>query len=363
MSLPSDPPRQTSAIDVVPDGTTEFPHAVYLAGPPPSSGGPPAKYLVAAAGPRASSPTYEFFHQLEIGRDEEGRTPSPGQLLLRCAHVSFRHCMITQSAEGRVFVRDLSRNGTRLNGRRLLPNVESEIQLGQIIDLGAGAQFVLGGDAATSEKKLSGPQKRTSVEPHLTLATVLVGDIRDYTVLVREAPSTALQQSVSRVFERLTASVEQLGGTVKEFPGDAVLAFWEGGVGGGQAVAACRAAIELDRLARRIATDRSVWTLENFPLKMDWALATGSVVIDSFGGDTPIGLSMVGEPVVMACRLEKFANDQVGRVLVCSGTRQMAATALRLSGGEPLDFVDLGPMQAKGFDRPENVFALQLPES
>ena len=49
------------------------------------------------------------------------------------------------------------------------------------------------------------------------------GDIRDYTVLVRRVLSPVLQRSVSRVFEILTSEVIALGGTVKEYPGDAVL--------------------------------------------------------------------------------------------------------------------------------------------
>lgn len=328
---------------------------------PPRPGGPPAKCLVAISRAAVPEGAYEFFDQIEIGRDDDGREPMPGQLLVRAAHVSGRHCIVTQDAQGRCFVRDVSRNGTRVNGRRLMPNVESEIQLGQTLDLGGGVQFALHGEPATGPRKAA-PAKRTSVETQLTLATVLVGDIRDYTVLVRAAPSAELQQSVSRVFQRLTALVEAQGGTMKEFPGDAVLAFWEGGVDGQQAVSACRAALRLDELARQIANDRSIWTLADFPLKMDWALATGSVVIDSFGGDTPMGLSMVGEPIVLACRLEKFANDQTGRILTCPSTRQMATRAMRLSPGPPLSFVDLGLMQAKGFDRPDSVFALQVPE-
>ena len=67
-----------------------------------------------------------------------------------------------------------------------------------------------------------------------SIATVLVGDIRDYTLLVRRAPPAALQQSVNRVFETLNAAVTRHQGTVKEYQGDAVLAFWEGDFNGEQ---------------------------------------------------------------------------------------------------------------------------------
>ena len=51
---------------------------------------------------------------LEVG-------PGPGLLLVRDPIVSFRHCVVSQTPEGHCFVRDVSRNGTRLDGRRLVP--------------------------------------------------------------------------------------------------------------------------------------------------------------------------------------------------------------------------------------------------
>lgn len=85
------------------------------------------------------------------------------------------------------------------------------------------------------------------------------------------------------------------------------------------------------------------------------ALATGPVIIDSFGGSHRTGLSMIGEPVVLAFRLEKFANDETGPILACPATKAMAA--------DHFEFLDLGARQAKGFDRPDHVFALTIDAS
>ena len=345
--------------------TAEHPSPLLRFVPPPSVGGP-IKHLVLYSGPASALKRYPLLAQLEIGRDEEDRAATPGLLLVRSTSVSWRHCIITQTPEGQCFVRDVSRNGTRLDGRRLVPNMEAEIRVGQTLDLGAGIQFVLQGEA-TGEVPILATRGRTETAPKLGLATVLVGDIRDYTVMVRKAPAAELQQSVSRVFDVLTTSVVEFGGTVKEFPGDAILSFWEGTFRGRMALSACRAAVELDRLARRIAADTSIWALRDFPLKMDWALATGEVSIDSFGGTTTMGLSMVGEPVVLACRIEKFATDRTGSILACPATREMVGRATREPAApgakkpaETLEFVDLGAMQAKGFDHPDHVYALKV---
>jgi adenylate cyclase len=290
-----------------------------------------------------------FYDRLEIGRDDGGGAERPGVLLVADGTVSRSHCMLTRSLEGRWFVRDTSRNGTRLDGRRLVPNVEVELRPGQTLSLGEHAEFVVIFDRAGGMS--AEVEGGTLPVPSRAVVTVLVGDIRDYTVLVRRAPSPEVQQSVARVFRVLTDAVGAEGGTTKEFQGDALVAFWEGTLVGEQAIAACRAAIRLDGLAQQLASDPSVWAVTSFPLRIDWALASGAVLIDSFGGHRPAGLSMIGEAPILAFRLEKFATDETGRILVCPTTKAMACSSFR--------FRDLGLMTAKGFDRPDHVFALE----
>ncbi len=315
---------------------------------PPSNGNSP-RYLT-LAGPGAER--FTFYDQIEIGREVGGRERAPGLLLIPDPTVSRRHCVVTQTAGGRCLIRDLSRNGTRLNGRRMVPNVEYPIEIGDSFAVTSSYEFVLGSDEQPRAQTRPPTAMATIGMAETTIATVLVGDIRDYTVLVRRAPSGELQQSVSRVFETLSRVVGQQGGTVKEFQGDAIMAFWEGSLTGEQAASACRAAIVLDRVARRIADDPEIWNVGDFRLQMDWALATGTVSIDAFGGTERAGLSLIGEPVVLAFRIEKFCDDETGRIIVCPTTRAMAGPDFR--------FRDLGEKLAKGFDRPERVYALQF---
>ena len=328
---------------------------------PPMSAGP--RYLEPAQGHAsrscvlvwrrgtAAERRYVFFDQVQIGRDVGGSPLLPGVLLIDEPTVSRRHCVVRLAPDGRCFARDVSRNGTRLDGRRMVPNLDIEIRPGQTLTIGAGTEFVLEGERVASLAPEAAAEGRTTHVPGSSIATVLVGDIRDYTVLVRRAPRLELQQSVSRVFDVLNRSVTKYQGTVKEYQGDAILAFWEGELLGKQAVGACAAALALDRLAQAVAADRSVWQLEEFPLRMDWALATGPVALDSFGGVQVTGLSLIGEPVVLAFRLEKFATDATGRILTCPITKGMASHKFR--------FRDLGLMHAKGFDEPDQVFALE----
>lgn len=316
--------------------------------PPASQPGRVPLVLIAGKG-TADEQRFPFYDEIEVGRDD-GRPGPPGALLVADPTISRRHCVVAHRADGRCYVRDVSRNGTRLEGRRLVPNIEVELRPGQILAVCSDLELMLEGDVPMMAHDDQPSAGGTMAMPASVFATLLVGDIRNYTVLVRRAPSSVLQSSVNHVFDVLSRAVTQLGGTVKEYQGDALVAFWEGRAGGAQVSAACHAALELDRIARRVAADQNVWQVEDFPLEMDFALATGPVMIDSIGGSRPTGLSMIGEPIVLAFRLEKFANDKLGRILTCRVTRQMAGPQFR--------FRDLGDMKAKGFDKADRVFAL-----
>jgi len=312
-------------------------------------GGAPDKSmcLVADEGTPAEV-SFPLANEIEIGRDQPGRDAA-GVLLIDDPTVSYRHCVLALLPDGRCTVRDLSRNGTRIDGRRLLPNIEVDIHPGQVLELGSAHRFVLAGKAPVADPENA--EGRTVSATGTVIATVLVGDVRDYTVLVRKGPQAEVQRCVNRVFDVLAAAVARLGGTMKEHQGDAIFAFWEGDLRGSQAVAACAAALDLDRIAVELGSDSDVWSLRGLFLRMDWALATGPVRIDTLGGAHPTGLSMIGDAVPLAFRLEKFADEQTGRILACPVTCAMAK--------RKFVFRDLGERTPKGFDRPCRVFALE----
>jgi class 3 adenylate cyclase len=73
-------------------------------------------------------------------------------------------------------------------------------------------------------------------------------------------------------------------------------------------------------------------------------------MISGYGSEGALGLSMVGETVVLAFRIEKFADDSTGRVIACPITRNMAS--------EAFEFRNIGSKKAKGFDNSHELFSL-----
>ena len=308
----------------------------------------PGKWLVVdgAAGPEE---VFLFFDRIEIGRFNEKKLGLAGHLGVQDPTVSSRHCVITQEPDGRCYVRDMSRNGTRLDGRRLTPNLATEIMVGQELSIGRVLCLRLDGQAPEFAA-VDDPSTDTFGVGEMSTVTVLVGDIRNYTTLVRMAGTADVQQSVNRVFQHIEHEVEAHGGTLKELQGDALFGFWEKNPDECQACNACRAALSLKKLVAKLAADPAVWNVGGHPLAMDFALATGLVTISGYGSDGALGLSMVGESVVLAYRIEKFANKKTGPIIVCPVTQRLARDEFK--------FKDLGEHTAKGFDTAHHLFSL-----
>jgi len=308
----------------------------------------PGKWLV-ADGVDGPGEVFLFFDRIEIGRFSDKKQGLVGHLGVQDPTVSSRHCVITQEPDGRCFVRDMSRNGTRLDGRRLTPNMTTEITVGQELSFGRALKLRLDGEPPEFAD-LEEPSTDTFGVGELTTVTVLVGDIRNYTTLVRMAGTADLQTSVNRVFESIEREVVALGGTVKELQGDALFAFWEKNSHECHACQACQAALNLKQLVSRLAADPAVWNVGGHPLAMDFALATGLVTISGYGSDGALGLSMVGESVVLAYRIEKFANKSTGPIIVCPITKRLAQDHFK--------FKDLGEHTPAGFETTHHLFSL-----
>jgi adenylate cyclase len=311
----------------------------------------PAQLILARG--TASEQVFPFVSEIEVGRRSAPEGSAITRVVLADPVVSSRHCIITQIDSGRFFIRDVSLNGTRVDGKRLVPNVEFALEPGQTVQVGDYLLTLWA--ASTDDPTTFGTSEHTMLVPGLLTVTVIVGDIRGYTALSQTANSADVHRSVRNVFSALESVVWRHGGTLKEYQGDAIFAFWEEKPDGRgmQAIEACSAALALRDEAQRLANDSSLWLFPDFPLALDWALATGSVTLASMGGHRPTGLSMVGDVVNLAFRLEKLADGTEFSIIACHNTYALAR--------ERFDFVDLGEVTVKGRTGSERIYALRGP--
>jgi adenylate cyclase len=298
--------------------------------------------------------TVPFHRQIVVGRPTGPNTQSEAHMPIEEPTVSRRHCVVRQSSRGEFFVRDESTNGTRVDGRRLFPKTEVQIDQGTTITVAEGHWAVLEIGRATEEAEdgsVTMFDQTSLAGPTETEVAILVGDVANYTTLNQQFPAGDVAACVQRVFADLEKVITEFQGTVKEYQGDAVFAFWEfePSAPDQHAVRACRCALVLQERVALLADDPDAWIFQDrFPLRMEWAITTGIVAINPFGRERP-GLNMVGDAVNYAFRLEKLAGEQLGTILLSQSTEARVRDTLELR--------DIGEHSVEG--RPaEVVFAL-----
>jgi adenylate cyclase len=139
-------------------------------------------------------------------------------------------------------------------------------------------------------------------------AVIWFCDLRGFTALGDRLPAAELVATLDRYFELVAAPIEEHGGEVLKFVGDAVLAVFpcEGDpakAAAGAWRAAGKVLSELDRLA---------------PLKMGIALHVGEVLYGNIGGRSRLDFTVIGPAVNEASRVEALCKD-LGTPLLATG--------------------------------------------
>ena len=153
---------------------------------------------------------------------------------------------------------------------------------------------------------------------------------------------------------RMAQVVSKHGGTLDKFIGDAVLVFFGDPESNGVAedAAACvwmalemkEAIVELNRewLAKGIR--------QGFEVRM--GISTGFATVGNFGSDERMDYTIIGKQVNLANRLQAAA--QAGEILIGQETWLLVRDVFRC--------VAKKPVQAKGFERPIQTYAVMGPE-
>ena len=151
------------------------------------------------------------------------------ELVIKDANASRRHAEIRRVSVGRFRLFDIgSANGTWINGRRVTS--PKQLKDGDEISIGAvKLRFVapagLEQSQELSQSSASGAS-RTRLSMRNETILVLVSDIRNYTGMSEALPAQELSSLVSDWFRDASKIIEDNGGTIDKFIGDAVMAYW-----------------------------------------------------------------------------------------------------------------------------------------
>ncbi|HQX25228.1 MAG TPA: adenylate/guanylate cyclase domain-containing protein [Pseudomonadota bacterium] len=167
-------------------------------------------------------------------------------------------------------------------------------------------------------------------------------DMRGFTALSDRLPARAVVGILDRYFEHVAAPIEERGGEVLKFIGDATLAVFPIDEAG--AASACRRALDA---ARAVLARIAAWSCEEAgPIEIGVALHAGHVLYGNIGGRERLDFTVIGASVNEVCRVESMCKVLREPLLMTAAF----ATAL-----EDPDVVSLGRFELKGVAQAQEI--------
>ena len=283
-----------------------------------------------------------------------GRSPGNG-LVLEDQQASRRHAEIRRLGAGRYALQDAgSANGTWVNGRRLAAS--GELRNGDVISIGNARLRFFGPVPESVPEALPEAAMGAGTDLYFRneTAVILVADIRNYTRMSEVLPAREFSLVITDWFKESSDTIEQRGGTVDKFIGDAVMAYWlvrepdRPAPEVDEALRAARALIEKAAAFEQRLSGR-------FPgqaFRIGIGVNLGEAVVGNVGGGAHQSFTIVGDSVNVTFRLESLTKEKGCPVVVSHRVTEHASAEFRFS--------DLGRAEVKGRSEPVSIWALEI---
>ncbi len=278
--------------------------------------------------------------EVEIGNTATiGRGRDNTVSLHMSPHVSRQHAIVRCHNAWQYQIMDLgSRNGTFVNGRRVITPVV--LENGAVIRI-TNNELVFeqcetpGTDDGYDVTLAAGTD---SAHDEMATVAIMVCDIRGFSTMSEILSEDVLARSLGEWFREAGNIVQQSGGTIDKFIGDAILAYWiAGGEDGGEA----RRAWETGVTLLDLATTRR-WPDHDRPFQIAVALHHGTVTCGNIGLVAQRDATIIGDAVNTVFRMEGVMKQFDQRLTASTDFVSL------LSAEAQLSFRDLGEHQLKG---------------
>ncbi len=171
--------------------------------------------------------------------------------------------------------------------------------------------------------------------------TFLVSDLRGFTALTSSLSPHRVIEIMNRYFEHMVDVIARYQGTVNEFLGDGILAFFGAPLNADddpERAVAC--AVEMQNALMVVNAEQR--RLKQPELAMGIGINTGEVVVGNIGSERRASYGAVGTPINTAYRIESFTVG--GQILVSPTTHERIRAELKIQGTKEVKF--------KGLDAP-----------
>jgi class 3 adenylate cyclase len=246
----------------------------------------------------------------------------------------------------------MSKNGTWVNDVRLAAGSTKELADGDVVKLGDTLFHVGCSDPPPFNKNDELESTQTLVTPREMIVTNVVADVRGFCSMSQTEESHQVYEVMKEIIQTFCAIVHDHKGTIKDYSGDAVYAFWEHGSEfcKEQDLAACRTALKQAQTVNQIRTKLSGLNEAAKCLRLGWGITTGKVTMSHYGWRVT-DLTLVGDCTNAAFRLSGIANkDLPSEIVMCSETAGLV--------GDILPMADLGFVSLRGRSGQEHVYGM-----
>lgn len=170
--------------------------------------------------------------------------------------------------------------------------------------------------------------RREPLKPKQTTATILYTDIVDFTAVAEKLEPERVVAMLNEYFSAIVQPIEENGGVVNQFQGDAILATFNTPVADPDHADKAVAAALVIREALRNRTFGGV------ALKARTGINTGTVVAGNVGSEGRLNYTVHGDAVNLAARIEALNKDYGTDLLISENTVRMlkSVPALRPIG-------------------------------
>ncbi len=273
------------------------------------------------------------------------------RIILKHPAVSRDHVEISLTGT-KPMLRDLSKNGTWVNNVRLAAGSTKCLEDGDVVSLGETQIHLRCPYLVDGVKNEEMESTQTLVTPREVIVTNVVADVRGLCSISQMEESYRVYELMKEIIQTFCTIVHNHKGTVKDYTGDEVYAFWEHGshLCKEQAVAACLTAVEQAQTVDQIRAKLSGVNPAVESLRLGWGITTGKVTMSHYGWRVT-DLTLVGDSTNSAFRLSSMANKKLkSEIVVCSETADLVRESL------PTD--DLGLVTLRGRSGQEHVYGI-----
>ncbi len=231
-----------------------------------------------------------------IGRSQEN------DIVIRDYSMSRNHAILQRTETADFLLIDLgSSNGTFVNGKRV--SIPFTLQNGDRILFGK-SQVEFYSSLPWQLPSISTEQDTaTNVLHERRLMSVMVADMRNFTVLSRQLDEEILSALISNWFRHAGEIIRKSGSWVDKYIGDAIMAIW---FHGGEKdtpteiLRILQAVKELNLMTQKLSNRYPV----PFPLKIGVGINTGHAMVGNTGSEAHPDYTAIGDTVNAAFRLE-----------------------------------------------------------